>query len=588
MWLEVGFHRVVECRARYRGNELIDGKVEAIASTRGTCITVDDLFYSIPSRQNMYLGKESEETKQILSLLQIFSIHYGPQGVMFTLKECPNKALFKSYKATTIEESISNVIGASIKPTLKRIRIDAEKNVECPFEADLVLSPKSPVVISPSLSFILFVNGRYITNTRIKQGIKRVLEQYYYCSDTNSKSRNQNQFCYVSIQIDSHLVDVNIHPNKREICFLDEDYVVQRITERVEAEIDHAINTETIGNVTPSKRNIHTTPTQTSSKKVRIDYSQRTLQFLPQESIPLQEDSIIDRTSLDPLQSSPTTSATKPSSILSDVVNVTPFKTTRDDLQLDSVCSLCEDIRRLGANCSHERDIFQKSIFISCLDDPSTSLIQYENRLYLCHLSFILCAITRPFTRREEYFYQLILFNFGCFYKIQFLDQALDIQTLVSAAASKKGEECSTSVLCEFAMMLNDYFSISIEKNEQGVWVLRSLPLLVSGYEPYYGYLPVFLYNLCSCVHYNDEKRCLDEISLELARFYSFIPRCKEAAEREAWESVIQAVLYPQAKKQMIVCDRLWSCGAIQEIASTERLYRVFERCFCVCLKTNP
>ena len=451
-----------------------------------------------------------------------------------------------------------------------------------------MLSPKSPVVISPSLSFILFVNGRYITNTRIKQGIKRVLEQYYYCSDTNSKSRNQNQFCYVSIQIDSHLVDVNIHPNKREICFLDEDYVVQRITERVEAEIDHAINTETIGNVTPSKRNIHTTPTQTSSKKVRIDYSQRTLQFLPQESIPLQEDSIIDRTSLDPLQSSPTTSATKPSSILSDVVNVTPFKTTRDDLQLDSVCSLCEDIRRLGANCSHERDIFQKSIFISCLDDPSTSLIQYENRLYLCHLSFILCAITRPFTRREEYFYQLILFNFGCFYKIQFLDQALDIQTLVSAAASRKGEECSTSVLCEFAMMLNDYFSISIEKNEQGVWVLRSLPLLVSGYEPYYGYLPVFLYNLCSCVHYNDEKRCLDEISLELARFYSFIPRCKEAAEREAWESVIQAVLYPQAKKQMIVCDRLWSCGAIQEIASTERLYRVFERCFCVCLKTNP
>ena len=119
----MGFHRVVECRARYRGNELIDGKVEAIASTRGTCITVDDLFYSIPSRQNMYLGKESEETKQILSLLQIFSIHYGPQGVMFTLKEYPNKALFKSYKATTIEESISNVIGASIKPTLKRIRM---------------------------------------------------------------------------------------------------------------------------------------------------------------------------------------------------------------------------------------------------------------------------------------------------------------------------------------------------------------------------------------------------------------------------------------------------------------------------------
>ena len=55
-------------RARYRGNELIDGKLEAVASTKGTSITVDDLFYTIPSRQTMYLGKESEETKHIWSI----------------------------------------------------------------------------------------------------------------------------------------------------------------------------------------------------------------------------------------------------------------------------------------------------------------------------------------------------------------------------------------------------------------------------------------------------------------------------------------------------------------------------------------
>ena len=72
---------------RYNGNQLIDNKIEATASTKGTCITVDDLFYNIPLRQNMYNQKESDETKYILFLMQVFSIHYAPKGISFTLKE---------------------------------------------------------------------------------------------------------------------------------------------------------------------------------------------------------------------------------------------------------------------------------------------------------------------------------------------------------------------------------------------------------------------------------------------------------------------------------------------------------------------
>ena len=162
------------------------------------------------------------------------------------------------------------------------------------------------------------------------------------------------------------------------------------------------------------------------------------------------------------------------------------------------------------------------------------------------------------------------------------MDRALDIQTLISAVEAKKGETCSMSKLKEFAPMLKDYFSIGIEQDENGKWVLRALPLLISDYEPFYGYLPLFLFNLCTQVHYTNEKQCLDEIARELARFYSFIPVCKEREEKEEWESLIQSVLYPQAKKQMIISDRLWSSGAIQLLASTDRLYRVFERCFGV------
>ena len=74
-------------RARYNGNVLIDGKIEPTAALKGTSVVVDDLFYNIPLRQSMYSQKEADETKYIISLMQIFSIYYTPKGIAFTLKE---------------------------------------------------------------------------------------------------------------------------------------------------------------------------------------------------------------------------------------------------------------------------------------------------------------------------------------------------------------------------------------------------------------------------------------------------------------------------------------------------------------------
>lgn len=498
-------------RARYRGNELVDGKLEAVASTKGTSITVDDLFYTIPSRQTMYLGKESEETKQIVSLLQLFSIHYAPQGISFLLKETPSRVLFKSPRCTSLEESIAGVLGSAIRPTLRRIRVDRESGVECPFSAEIVLSPKSPIPISPAVSFVLFVNGRAIQNSRLRQGIRRVLEQYYYCSDSNSRSRNQSQFCYVSMEIDTRMVDVNVHPNKREVCFLDEDYVVKRIVETVETEIDRVLSQQAVGKVTPTKgvSRGDGSCVGSASKKVRVDYSQRTIQFATQESSICLDDSLVSEegaderkqarresgqddalgkgstvstvstvstmqrvskasnqqklfesptqtrmktqtnsnsthspnsnpnanshsnplhspnsnsnppsnsqsiphpspsfipsqpSSLDALSSSlssspspspcfPHTQGRRSLAILSDNAIDTPYKPTRDDLQLSSVFALCEDVRIAGSNCSNPREILQKSVFIACLDDTSSAVVQFENGLYLFRLSLIL------------------------------------------------------------------------------------------------------------------------------------------------------------------------------------------------------
>ncbi|KAK8790742.1 hypothetical protein WA588_002489, partial [Blastocystis sp. NMH] len=176
-------------KARYNGNELIDGKIEPTASTKGTSITVEDLFYNIPMRQRIYNQSVGEETKTILHLMQVFSMYYSSRNVSFCLKETPNKTLFKSSPTSSEIDSIVNILGSSLRSSLQSFDIPLEEGVECPFSGHVILSARVPTGIHPSLSFVLFVNGRHIHNSRIKQSITHTLEHYYYCSDTNSKSR---------------------------------------------------------------------------------------------------------------------------------------------------------------------------------------------------------------------------------------------------------------------------------------------------------------------------------------------------------------------------------------------------------------
>ena len=192
---------------------------------------------------------------------------------------------------------------------------------------------------------------------------------------------------------------MNVHPNKREICFLDEEYVINRIVMKVEESIEQLVSTQTIGNVQSSRQTMKVTSspvkTQSSSslssnKKIRVDYSQRKIQFSNSPSKLSSSSSIndsmiieLDETQEDDNDDKPIVST---QSILTDTFISTPFKETRDDLQLESIESLKEEIRTMGLYCTHNKEILSKSILISCMTDASTALAQFENGLYLLQM----------------------------------------------------------------------------------------------------------------------------------------------------------------------------------------------------------
>ena len=105
------FKAALICRARYSGNELIDGKIEPTASTKGTAITVEDLFYNIPMRQRVYNQSVGEETKTILHLMQVFSMYYSSRNVSFCLKEVCVLPLIHIDSEQDPLQVITNIIG---------------------------------------------------------------------------------------------------------------------------------------------------------------------------------------------------------------------------------------------------------------------------------------------------------------------------------------------------------------------------------------------------------------------------------------------------------------------------------------------
>jgi DNA mismatch repair protein MLH1 len=75
-------------------------------------------------------------------------------------------------------------------------------------------------------TFLLFINHRLVDSPRFK----RALETAYI----GSLPKHACPFIYLSLLLPPHTVDVNVHPTKREVHFLDEDAIVEAVADEVQ------------------------------------------------------------------------------------------------------------------------------------------------------------------------------------------------------------------------------------------------------------------------------------------------------------------------------------------------------------------
>ena len=179
--------------------------VREIGAPEGTCIEVAELFFNLPARRK-FLKSDTAESSQISRLVTQMALGYPTVG--FALTSGPRK-LLECPPAAGLGERFFQLFGE--RPDLVEIRKEAAGIKIHGFIA--ALGDQGPVRGPQNV----FVNRRIVKDRTIQHAIS---EAY---SVATIKERSPEVHLFIDIPPDR--VDVNVHPTKAEVRFLEQSLV---------------------------------------------------------------------------------------------------------------------------------------------------------------------------------------------------------------------------------------------------------------------------------------------------------------------------------------------------------------------------
>lgn len=581
-------------RANYDGGKLVPAKPgqsadpKPTAGRNGTQITVEDLFYNVPTRRRAFRSA-SDEYNKIIDMVGRYSIHC--QGVAFSCKKHGDSGTSIAIQAAaTTMDRIRTIHGSSVANELIEY---AAADDRYGFSAKGWATNANYHIKKTTL--LIFINNRAVESSNIKKAIEQTYSTFL--------PKNGHPFVYLSLEIDPQRVDVNVHPTKREVNFLNEDEIIQAICENIRdklAAVD-ASRTFTTQSLTQSllPGSIGTSSTSQPDpcgSSANTPFSKGKTPVRPYENNLVRTDSSMRKiTSMFPTASKDGTMGasedmdTEPEYQITDrepiVCRLTSVRELRSQVRDDMHHGLTE--------------VFAGHTFVGIVDERRRlAAMQGGVKLYLVDYGRA-CL---------EYFYQVGLTDFGNFGTIKF-QPALNLREVLAIAAEhekataadrviaddddfnvKEAVAMVTAQLIERREMLQEYFSLEISPAGE----LISIPLLCKGYTPPMAKLSIFLLRLGPHVDWTDEQACFEGFLRELARFYvpEQLPSMPGNAEELEVEDIpeelkarrahvrraVEHVFFPAFKARLVATKSLMN-GGVLELADLKGLYRVFERC---------
>jgi len=203
-----------------------NGKVKDISQEtkrKGTEINIYNLFYTIPARQK-FLKTDSYELKRIIDWIKTISIS-NPKIKFKVLSD--GKEILSMEQKENYGERVKAVFD------LKLTKADYKDPV---VSAIIYFSNPVDVLDSTLAKQQFYLNNRPIKNDTISKAIYKAFE--------SKIPRGKKPNCFVFLQIDPHVVDINVHPQKLEVRVRNENMFYLPVYEAIKKKLESGFSVQ--------------------------------------------------------------------------------------------------------------------------------------------------------------------------------------------------------------------------------------------------------------------------------------------------------------------------------------------------------
>lgn len=597
----------------YQNGKPVQLKPMPQARTQGTTVTVADLFYNMPHRKKL---KESEEYHKALTVVQNYAIQYPSVGFVCRKLQGSKQVIdLNTFNLSTVQnlqnsrrvgnersklkdiatkDVLINVVGSSIKSSL--IKFTSKSNEGFTYGCEGFVTNPSYTASHPT-KLILFINYRWVECNPLKKELEGL-----YCEFSKSKP-----MIYLSLQLPPNEVDVNVHPTKKQLALLHQDDIIGHICASLKEHLGSIGHVFTAAPVISNQYKRKRTDTNVSAASNLSSPSSTPLPFSQSSDKPIASRKVRVNTAspagaLEPylvlrsnestiVQHEPSCSMSKEFDLTQPgafaqrctcivvirkqrLVAIQPPKIMSTECSFKSIRSLRSQL--VKSCCPTLKNQFRKeAIFVGMLSDQR-SLVQCCLELQCWHHGKL----------AELLFQQLALIRFGGI-QMAMLKKPVDVEFLIgfcleleeqlsngasdpeileiSETNQQLARQASTCLLDQ-REMLEEYYSIGIEKEAQKIFLI-GMPILLEGYIPPLSGLPLFLLRLATEVDYEDEKASFQGICRELGLYYGKVP-----------EKDIRHKIFPAICQLIVPYKNMAEDGTISKVTDLHRLYKMFER----------
>ena len=195
------------------------GDVVPAGGANGTEVTVEDLFFNTPARLK-FLKSDAQEEGDVGNMIARFILSHPQISFVYTAN---GKVKYRSF-GDGLPAAIAAVYGADILGNCHEISADKHGILLSGFIGNRNFS-------KPNRSYqSLFVNGRYVVNQTVASAISNAYSAYLM--------KRQYPFYVLFLNVPTEIVDVNVHPNKADVRFADNQIIYGSVYSVISAVLD--------------------------------------------------------------------------------------------------------------------------------------------------------------------------------------------------------------------------------------------------------------------------------------------------------------------------------------------------------------